>query len=969
MTDHRPTDLGYGHPGKATYDTEERQWVFSINRLGEQNIQQISAFEEYVPPSIKSLPPNNGKRSDLPKNKLNKFMKGCPENFPANEVLSSLMKYEPKLEAETPTHFGTLLAIGGIYVQDKKRRSQIIALPCGEAGHILKIIRVQTRNRSWGDRKAREGPTIQYQFPHQFDQGYWMGTGGTIRQVVFSGDENEATSWLAVRQDSVTTIFRPSHGEAQNTPVQGSPLKVFRASPLQANPIVSLSIRKTGMQNHVDVSFNPWYSRQFIVVDMDGNWSIWDIENSKKGFKLVSGKSGNVSDGQEPDPLPKSSILDEDDGWHCACWVSDLATIAVCNRRTVAIFNIKAEPARLHSIDFSKSFSERIIDVKRSLTAQNHLFVLTSSQIFLIDITPAGEGDQDYTGAKIVLSYRHFRNTNDGTLRLVALQDDYASVVISSSQTPLLNIYAFRTAPGAKQTISWQRSFILSKNTSSQSLDTLCFVPAAFDAGDDSDLAGLEDVFRFYQVWALTSQLALTSTVCVAHDAGLDHSKIPSFWKDVALNRRKSTRFSKVVSAKVVSKPFIIKDHEDEENLEFINPSSIPQVPHELVLRQKQEDLRLRINWGMVFDRIYSNNIISKAASPIPSQNETGTLEMLLKTLWDEFHRAKQTGGITMSTLFEMTGQTTFSEGLDRATNDLHGLIQEFKETDDPEDEYRLAISNLTHCPSMDSLASVNREEDISNFLWIYDRLTDGWMSSLPEKVSNASRLSKYKTIRRVAIELCLSSIGVSLTAEEPSLPKHPEAEDQHLLSPEMSPEPSQSTYQTLPTNRTFRTPSIYSRTTTAISEPTEDPAITRLRRYAISIDTQPDLGKSRLLSHWVVGGNPAEYSWVAAENNAAAESGDENSRKKRREDTRRRRLTEKFLMRERSERSTTVGTESQRSVVEVPRGSQPTVGGQMFSSQPVVEIPMTQPVGGAFGSRSATKGKGKKKKVRKTGF
>lgn len=29
MTDHRVTDLSHGHPGKATYDTEEQKWTFS----------------------------------------------------------------------------------------------------------------------------------------------------------------------------------------------------------------------------------------------------------------------------------------------------------------------------------------------------------------------------------------------------------------------------------------------------------------------------------------------------------------------------------------------------------------------------------------------------------------------------------------------------------------------------------------------------------------------------------------------------------------------------------------------------------------------------------------------------------------------------------------------------------------------------------------------------------------------------
>lgn len=31
MADHRVTDLSYGHLGKASYDTEENEWKFSVN--------------------------------------------------------------------------------------------------------------------------------------------------------------------------------------------------------------------------------------------------------------------------------------------------------------------------------------------------------------------------------------------------------------------------------------------------------------------------------------------------------------------------------------------------------------------------------------------------------------------------------------------------------------------------------------------------------------------------------------------------------------------------------------------------------------------------------------------------------------------------------------------------------------------------------------------------------------------------
>jgi len=31
MTDHRVTDLSYGHLGQATYDPEAQEWTFSVD--------------------------------------------------------------------------------------------------------------------------------------------------------------------------------------------------------------------------------------------------------------------------------------------------------------------------------------------------------------------------------------------------------------------------------------------------------------------------------------------------------------------------------------------------------------------------------------------------------------------------------------------------------------------------------------------------------------------------------------------------------------------------------------------------------------------------------------------------------------------------------------------------------------------------------------------------------------------------
>ncbi len=163
------------------------------------------------------------------------------------------------------------------------------------------------------------------------------------------------------------------------------------------------------------------------------------------------------------------------------------------------------------------------------------------------------------------------------------------------------------------------------------------------------------------------------------------------------------------------------------------------------------------------------------------------------------------------------------------------------------------------------------------------------------------------------------------------------------------------------------QTPSLYSRATSA-SEHKEDPAISRLRQYAVSIRSKTDFGKSPILSQWpsVPGSDPANYSW-AAKREAGDDGPNEAEREQRirKEETRRRRRTEKFL----NEESATPRKPVSQPMVVIPSGSQPVVAHNGFSSQTVEDFPMTQPDRGAFGSRSIKTSKKKPKKARTAGF
>lgn len=350
------------------------------------------------------------------------FLKSYPEVFPGSEIVTGLAKSASL--TDSPSDSGTLMAMGRVI--DSKRFSgqytpEIIATSCGEAGHILRLTRLRAQRYAW----ESHGLNASLLEPDRLDQGYWMGSGGTIYQIACSEDESGSSSWLAVRQSNVTTIFRPYFDKLQPPQVPTCSNKAYPPSHLNTNPVASLTTKNSKSEGtFMDVAFNPWYARQFAVIDSLGCWSIWDIEGHQSRNapqSLVVGKTGNVYDGYMADPL-KQPEAGSTDAWHRIMWVCDISVVVVANRRHIAVFDMKEKPNRLKSLDFSSAKSlDWILDIQRSLANPRHLFVFTTTRIFWIEIVPAKD---ENGGAQVLLSCRHFRDSNDESMTLTTSKDD-----------------------------------------------------------------------------------------------------------------------------------------------------------------------------------------------------------------------------------------------------------------------------------------------------------------------------------------------------------------------------------------------------------------------------------------------------------------------------------------------------------------------------------------------------------------
>jgi RNA polymerase I-specific transcription initiation factor RRN6 len=193
-----------------------------------------------------------------------------------------------------------------------------------------------------------------------------------------------------------------------------------------------LGNEESGGAPHVDVTFNPDFQLQFAVVDQNHVWSVWDIDHKRKSteYKLSLLIQGTIT------PPDDEETVGED-SWARILWVGDVNTIMVCNRRQLSIIAIEGTsfaylpcPALI-----SPRSSDWIIDVKRHPILRGCFFVLTSTELYLMAVTTPSEAVDSTVGAvgaRVLLSWRHYRGAEDFTLSVsLSMLNDDGSCVIS----------------------------------------------------------------------------------------------------------------------------------------------------------------------------------------------------------------------------------------------------------------------------------------------------------------------------------------------------------------------------------------------------------------------------------------------------------------------------------------------------------------------------------------------------------
>ena len=433
MADQNFRELSYGHAGIVAYDPEDKRWHFSSSYDRALSVDQIQPSKECVPSCMRNEPMDTDKRSNFSRSQLRSLLRDHPELVPAKKILSNILATEP-LEVLSSNELGGILAIG--HATDVTRisgirRPVIFAMPCGAAGHILRLVRPRQETRKWGKESSAQLHLLGDSFS---EQGYWKNLSGTIHQIVSSNSDSRSNTWLAMRQSTMITIFRPIYGNLSNHDPAPNDTETIGQSLLHANPVATISSKNGSISSHSDVTFNPWYPRQLAIIDTLGLWSIYNLEMSsqkKNNEQVMCVKSGTIHDNLSSRNFSQDVNLGHADGWHRILWVCKFSIIAVCNRYHLAIFDVESHTKRLPTPAIIPIGSpDWIIDIKRCLSNNSHLFVLTSSQLFWIQVIPITLQNKNKiasAGGKILLSCRHFRGPGDDSIRLVPVQGSHSN--------------------------------------------------------------------------------------------------------------------------------------------------------------------------------------------------------------------------------------------------------------------------------------------------------------------------------------------------------------------------------------------------------------------------------------------------------------------------------------------------------------------------------------------------------------
>ena len=753
--------------------------------------------------SAKSLVENNQNASDRSRT-ITDLIQAHPELAPAAFLLSDLAQTSEAVNEVTAGHDPTvaeLLAFGEAVDttrgRGRLRKTPIVAVTAGAAGELVKLVRLTPAQLVWDDSGAAH---LNCMTAGGGEEGFWMGNGSRVQQLVFAEAEGKPSHWLAVRYHGAISILRPLLLPDTDIAAShdGGTLPFNR---LDANHTLTLA-----EQNGVpfsDLCFNPWNNEQFATIDQEGCWTIWDIEvpvnPKKKGhWTVIQRSQGHITDGHKEGPASSSPIAD---GWSRVLWVGSKDSVAVASRRSLTVFDIENPLKMLYVIDIDQGKEgEWLLDIKKCSLDASSLFVVTSSRILWIRAPSADDyhkSNEVKPGASILLSWDHFRDREDISLRLniIGVSDstgpDNDATSNSSRQSAqdrdalkflvllysrlsglIMNFTFHHRMFSSEQALSAVDPYIFKMDMEDSGLpgsgavaynpytcpqiSDIAIKALRYDRRHPSVQLGkseneLENLTVFYQLSVLSHDSTLSEVLCAEVEAV---STVPIPSPNIVVRKFPSKSSAIVFDGFIVPDEFRHQQHHYTPEHGLGEPIHQPSSERSATETPSPDEYQsaLSLEWLQMA-------VHSALAAPSPDIDE------VLECLYVKFKERLELEDAHLGTMSSIANTGISVVDIDKAAagfTDFLGDIAKIASDEDKnanDEGKRLHISNVL-TQSMMTALGLRETYQLSD---VYDSLIKTWIAPLPSSIPSRTRIALEKVLRDVVMQISLSSYNVRI--------------------------------------------------------------------------------------------------------------------------------------------------------------------------------------------------------------
>jgi RNA polymerase I-specific transcription initiation factor RRN6 len=450
------SDQSYGHFGQPVYDVHTKRWIFGRSSVDSwhylplgvitRTVAATKNFQDEETSTLRREVERQDKRYDRALNtEIRRIVQGNPEIQAAEDILNPLIRGSEAVIAALAQYdpaAGDILAFGTAAVSDGQNRhnkTRLLAIPGGEGGEMLRLVRLETEEYGWHGHEAR----LLVPSPSQ-EMGWWVGKGAPIQQIStpeILAHEDQG-SFVAARLPGTTLLFRPRYRITHVPPAGVHFGCIISPSRVDVNLLLEIKPRDWQGQQHADVSFNPWNQHRLAIVDQAGNWAVFKLEREYKGsevFIIKLAHRGSLEGFKEESQVWDQTSKAQQDGWARILWVADKNTLLVCTRRQLQLFSLSLKTTLLFSSFLPNN--QWILDARRCPAAPTWVFILTSTQVLWLEILPESDRgvDLEAKAGRILLSAHHFRDSSDISLQMHVENDldgmTYLSTMIGKIET------------------------------------------------------------------------------------------------------------------------------------------------------------------------------------------------------------------------------------------------------------------------------------------------------------------------------------------------------------------------------------------------------------------------------------------------------------------------------------------------------------------------------------------------------